>query len=193
MGPLLKGPLSVRDMIAWLMGAGSPYFKAHKIEHEYEMRHPIALEYVPETGERDVPELVHVLDQFARTIGVERAYDYGNQRMTWQHQLLTNWMGDDGWLWKMRGELRVFNQIGDVTIFQGVAKRKYVEEGKCCVDIEVWAKNQRDEYSMAPNLATVILPSKEYGPVAYPQVPAKVIEDVKRARPLDEMIKEGVI
>jgi hypothetical protein len=193
LGPMLKGPLSVRDEIAWLMGAGSPFFRAHKIEYDWEKRHPRGLEYVKETGEADVPELVHIFDAFAREIGVERAYDYGSQRMSWLGQLFTNWMGDDGFLWKMRGDLRVFNQMGDITTFEGRVTRKYIEDGKCCVDIEAWAKNQRDEWSMRPNPATVILPSREYGPVVYPNPTPKLMEEVKRARPLDDLIREGLI
>jgi acyl dehydratase len=192
-GPMIKGPLSVRDIVAWLMGSGSPFFRAHKIEFEYEKRHPRVLEYVKETGDADVPELVHILDPFAREIGVERAYDYGSQRVTWMVQLFTNWMGDDGFLWKMKHELRAFNLVGDIITFEGKVTKKYIEEGKCCVDIEAWAKNQRDEWSMRPHSATVILPSKEYGPVKYPDPSPELIEDVKTARPLDELIKEGIM
>ena len=192
-GPMVKGPLSVRDEVAWLMGAGSPYFRAHKIEYQYESRHPKALEYVEETGDADVPELVHILDQFARTIGVERAYDYGSQRMSWLCNFFTNWIGDDGFLWKMSGDERVFNQMGDITTFEGKVTKKYMEEGHCCVDIEAWAKNQRDEWSMPPQTSTVILPSREHGPVKYPEPRPELVEETKRARPLDEMIKEGLI
>ena len=195
-GPMIKGPLSVRDEIAWIMGAGSPFFRAHKIEYDYETRHPRALEYV-ETEEADtpgdVPELVHILNAFARGIGVERAYDYGSQRMTWLCNFFTNWMGDDGWLWKMCGDLRAFNQVGDITTFEGKVVKKYMEEGNCCVDIEAWAKNQRDEWSMPPHISTVILPSKEHGQVKYPDPPLSLLEEVKRARPLDALIKEGKI
>jgi len=193
LGPMLKGPLSVRDEVGWLMGAGSPFFRAHKIEYEWERRHPHTLEYVEETGERDVPELVHIFDAFARTIGVERAYDYGCQRMSWLGNLYTNWMGDDAFLWKMRGDLRVFNQMGDITTFEGKVIKKYIEDGRCCVDIEAWGKNQRDEWSMRPNPATVILPSREYGPVVYPNPSVKLMKEAEEARPLDELIKEGII
>jgi len=61
------------------------------------------------------------------------------------------------------------------------------------VDIEAWAKNQRDEWSVRPNLATVTLLSREYGPVVYPNPSPKLIEEVRKARPLDEMIAEGLI
>ncbi len=192
-GPMIKGPLSVRDEIAWLMGGGSPFFRAHGIQYKYETRHPKALEYVKETGEADVPELVHVFDAFARTIGVERAYDYGNQRMSWLCNLFTNWMGDDGFLWKMSGDLRAFNLIGDITTFEGKVVNKYIDNGKCCVDIEAWAKNQRDEWSIPPHMSTVILPSREHGQVIYPEPAPELIEEIKKARPLKEMIAEGVI
>ncbi len=192
-GPLVKGPLSVRDELVWLMGAGSPFLKAHKNEFDYEARHPRFLEYVAETGEADAPELVHFLDQFARAIGVERAYDYGSQRMAWLCNLFTNWMGDDGFLWKMSGDERAFNMMGDITVFEGVVAKKYGADGRCCVDIEAWAKNQRDEQTMPPRVSTVILPSRETGPVVYPKPSPQLIEEVKRARPLEQLKAEGLI
>jgi acyl dehydratase len=192
-GPMIKGPLTVRDELAWIMGGGSPFFKAHKIEMDFEHRHPKALEYVEETNEADVPELVHVLDQFARNIGIEYAYDYGNQRMTWLCNLFTNWMGDDAFLWKMSGDLRVFNQMGDLTIFEGKVVKKYVDDGKHCVDIEAWAKNQREEWSMPPQISTVILPSKEGTEVSYPDPKPELVEEVNSAKPLYEMVEQGLI
>ncbi len=195
-GPMLKGPLSVRDILCWLMGGGSPYVRAHKIQYEYEKRHPHALEYV-ETGEADypgdVPELVHFLDKFAQTIGIDRIYDYGNQRMSMMCNMFTNWMGDDGFLWKMSGDLRTFNLAGDITTFEGKVTKKYKEKDHFCVDIESWAKNQRDEWSMTPHTSTVILPSKEHGPVVYPDASPILEEETKKARPLDDLIKEGLI
>ena len=192
-GPMIRGPLRVVDEIVFLMGAGSQLFKAHKNAYEWERKHPGGLEYVEETGDADVPELVHIFDSYAHTIGIERAYDYGCQRMSWLGTLLTNWMGDDGFLSKMSGDLRVFNQIGDVLIFEGKVVKKYVENGKCCVDIEIQAKNQKDEVSMPTKISTVILPSTQYGPVVYPEPSPQLTEEVKKARPLDEMIKEGIL
>jgi hypothetical protein len=192
-GPLIKGPLSVRDELVWLMGAGSPFLKAHKNEFDYEARHPRFLEYVEETGEADAPELVHFLDQFARTIGVERAYDYGSQRMAWLCNLFTNWIGDDGFLWKMSGDERAFNMMGDVTTLEGKVASKYVSGKNYCVDIEAWAKNQRGDLSMPPRTSTVILPSREQGPVVYPEPSPQLVEEVKKARPLEELKAEGLI
>lgn len=192
-GPVIKGPLSVRDELVWLMGAGSPFLKAHKNEFDYERRHIKFLEYVEETGEADAPELVHYLDQFARAIGVERAYDYGNQRMAWLCNLFTNWVGDDGFLWKMSGDERAFNMMGDTTIIEGKVVKKYIDGNKFCVDIEAWAKNQNDTVSMPPRVSTVILPSRNSGAAIYPEPSQKLVEEVKNARPLDELIAGGLI
>lgn len=192
LGPMIKGPLSVRDEICWIMGGGTPWLRAHKIEYDYEAKHPKILEFA-NTSEADnpadVPELVHFLSEFAKSTGIERAYDYGNQRMSWMNNLFTNWMGDDGFLWKMNGDLRTFNLMGDITTFEGKVTGKHIDDGKCCVEIEAWAKNQRDQVSMPPKPATVILPSKEHGPVKYPEVPAALQEELKGAKSLEELIK----
>jgi hypothetical protein len=146
-----------------------------------------------ETGEDDAPEPAHYLDQFARAIGVERAYDNGNRQMSWLCNLFTNRIGDDGFLLKKSGDERAFNMMGGNTILEGKVVKKYIEGEKCCADIEAWAKNQRGENSMPPNMSTVIQPSQEYGPVVYPEPSAQLVEEVKKARPLNELISDGLI
>ena len=193
LGPMIKGPLTVRDMLGWIMGAGSPFFRAHKIEYDYEARHPKVLEYVKSLGEADVPELVHIFDEYAKTIGIERAYDYGSQRMTWYGQLFTNWMGDDGFLYKLSGDLRAFNLVGDVTFFEGKVVNKYIQGDSYCVDIEAWATNQRGESSIPPHMNTVILPSREKGPVVYPNPPSELLQLAEQAKPLHELIEAGIL
>lgn len=158
--PVVKGPLSVRDMNCWLMGAGSPYMKAHGIFVAYQRRHPAIGMIDSTTGQIDVPELVHMEPTRAQEIGVPGAYDYGAQRISWLGHLLTNWVGDDGFVWKLHGELRRFNIIGDTTWCKGRVTRKYVDNDDHRVDIECWGENQRGEVTM-PGWATVILPSRE--------------------------------
>jgi len=87
---------------------------------------------------------------------LERAYDYGNRQMSWLCNLFTNRIGDDGFLLKKSGDERAFNMMGGTTILEGKVVKKYIEGEKCCADIEAWAKNQRGENSMPPNMSTVI-------------------------------------
>jgi hypothetical protein len=102
-------------------------------------------------------------------------------------------MGDDGFLWRMSGDERAFNMMGDTTVLEGKIIKKYVEGKKYCVDIESWAKNQLGEITMPANISTVILPSREKGPAVYPDPDPQLIEEVKKARPLNEMRAEGLI
>jgi hypothetical protein len=102
-------------------------------------------------------------------------------------------MGDDGFLYKLSGDLRCFNLVGDVTFFEGKVTNKYIQGDSYCVDIEAWAKNQRGESSIPPHMNTVILPSRAKGPVVYPNPTAELLQMVEKARPLDELLKAGIL
>jgi acyl dehydratase len=168
--PVIKGPLSLRDIYAWLIGAGSPFLKAHGLAMSFLKRHPGTDMVDVDTGIADVPELVHMEDSRAQTIGIPGAYDYGCQRISWLCNLITNWMGDDAFLKRLRAELRQFNVVGDTAWLKGKVAKKYVEDTRYLVDIDCWAENQRGEIIM-PGTATVILPSFAGGPVVYPPPP----------------------
>ena len=40
LSPIVKGPLSRRDIYAWLIGAGSPFMRAHSLAYTFLKRHP---------------------------------------------------------------------------------------------------------------------------------------------------------
>ncbi|MEK7847473.1 MAG: acyl dehydratase, partial [Chloroflexota bacterium] len=77
--------------------------------------------------------------------------------------LLTNWMGDDGWLKKNYAEYRRFVYLSDAVRISGKVTAKYMDQdGEHCVDIEHHAINQRGE-DTAPGHSTAVLPSREKG------------------------------
>ncbi|MBI2846863.1 MAG: MaoC family dehydratase N-terminal domain-containing protein [Chloroflexi bacterium] len=159
LAPVVKGPLRVTDCIAWKIGWGFyPFVLAHKIFVDYVRRHP-GLGIPNEYGVPDVPERVHWDSEFARRVGVPAAYDYGPQRTSWLCQVVTNWMGDDGFIKRYRSECRRFNIIGDTTWCKGRVKRKYVEGDEHLVELDLWCEDQRGETTQ-PGLAVVRLPSK---------------------------------
>ncbi len=160
--PVVKGPLSRRDIYAWLIGAGSPFMRAHGLALSFLKRHPGTDMTDSQTGMADVPELVHMEDTRAQEIGLPGAYDYGCQRITWLGNLITNWMGDDGFLKKLNGRLQRFNIIGDTTWCKGKVVKKYVENNEHLVDIECWAENQSGVKTLLGS-ATVLLPARKAG------------------------------
>jgi acyl dehydratase len=166
--PVVQGPMNMNETLVWLIGSGNLWNKSDRLSRIIRDEHPnIDGIYDPALNMWLNVELPHFDHKLAREVGVPRAYDFGCERITFLSMLLTNWMGDDGFLWKLRAELRRFNLAGDTTWFKGKVNGKYLENKKCCVDIECWGENQRNEITV-PAKATVILPSREHGPVVYP-------------------------
>ena len=164
--PVVRGPLNMMEVAVWLIGCGSPISKTSNIWRRIDLYDRVVVD--PVTRSPLNTELIHMDDKVARMVGVPAAYDFGVQRVALFTTLLTNWMGDDGFLWKIRGELRRFNMTGDTQWFKGKVAGKHKENGIYSVDIDCYAENQRKEVTM-PGKATVILPSREHGPVAYPK------------------------
>ncbi|MDD9370601.1 MAG: hypothetical protein PV358_10860, partial [Acidimicrobiales bacterium] len=119
----------------------------------------------------DVQQRVHWDPEWARQAGNPTSYDYGRMRETWLIHLCTDWMGDDAWLWKLDCQFRKFNYVGDTHWMRGRVTRKHLADGdRPAVDLEVWGENQRGE-TTTPGHATVLLPSREHGPVLLPDPP----------------------
>jgi acyl dehydratase len=165
-GPMAKGPLTTTDMIVFHGGGYgfTPYTPcANRLA--FENRRRIAPFYVKnEHGIPDVAQRVHWDSAWAQAIGNPMAYDYGVMRDCWLTHLLTDWMGDDGWLMRQHSEIRKFNYIGDSHVLTGEVVAKRVEEGRHLVDIEMRGTNQRGDVT-CPGSATIALPSRDAGKV----------------------------
>lgn len=156
--PVVKGPLIHADMVAFFMGINWMY-KAHGLSPFRED---------PEMGWKDtdsgITQLrtdVHFLNCVAwGKNGIPFAYDMGLQRLCWLGHMMTNWMGDDGFLKNLSVQIRAINYHGDTTWCRGRVVDKTIEDGKPLVKCEVWCENQKGEIT-APGTATVVLPSKK--------------------------------
>jgi acyl dehydratase len=171
-GPLVKGPLTVTDMVCWHVGMGMGMYNVAPLRLGYQNRQRIPRFYHrDELGVPDVMQRVHWDPAFARKSGNPTTFDYGRMREAWLIHACTDWMGDDAWLWRLRVEFRQFNYVGDVQWVEGEVVRKYLAEGdRPAVDLELRTRNQRDVVT-SPATATVLLPSRQYGPVRLPQAP----------------------
>ncbi len=171
-GPMVKGPLTVTDMVCWHVGMGMGLYdvKALALGAANRRRIPRFF-HRDELNVPDVMQRVHWDPEFARKTGNPTTYDYGRMRETWLIHLCTDWMGDDAWLWKLECEFRGFNYVGDTHHLTGTVVRKYLAEGdRPAVDLELAATNQRGTVT-SPGTATVLLPSRDLGPVRLPDPP----------------------
>jgi acyl dehydratase len=157
--PILKGPLTITDMICWYSGGGHSY-QAHRRATMHRKRHPADAYANPDTGAQDSAARGHAEAKMAREVGMPGGYDVGPQRISWLGQLTTNWMGDDGFLRRLNVSLRRPNIFGDVSWCRGRIADKRIEEGAHLVDLEVWVENQLGEIT-AKGTAVVELPTKD--------------------------------
>ena len=176
-GPMVKGPLTVTDMVCWHVGVGMGLYGVRPLRLGWRNRQRIPRFYVPnELGVPDVQQRVHWDPEQARRAGNPTTYDYGRMRETWLIHLCTDWMGDDAWLWKLECEFRLFNYVGDTHWMRGRVTRKYLADGdRPAVDLELSGQNQRGELT-TPGTATVLLPSRDQGPVRLPDPPGGAID-----------------
>lgn len=157
--PIVRGPLTAMDLKGFNVGVGRGL--THGLVTMAAQRHPGHYFRNPEAGGGiEYTGIGHLRASQAENIGVPSAYDYGPGRTSWLTTLVTNWIGDAGFLKRLRGEMRRFNIVGDTTWLKGKVARKYVKDGYALVDLDIWAENQRGEIT-APGMATVMLPSKD--------------------------------
>lgn len=191
MPKMAKGPFTLTDVISFHSGGSQlrPYGWGPS-RLWYQSRQRIPKFYIDnEMGIPDVAQRLHWESEWAQQIGNPMAYDYGIMRECWLNHYLSDWVGDDGWVFRQHDEMRKFNYIGDTHVITGEVTGKRIEDGRCYVDLEMRATNQRGTVT-APGNATVLLPSREHGPVVLPEPPvelqAKATQMLKRHREIEQ-------
>jgi acyl dehydratase len=154
--PVVKGPTTFGDMLSFFVGI-SWQTQAHALS---------MVRRTPEMCLRDTKTNVllprggvHLFDEIAAYAGLPSAFDMGIQRLCWFGHMLTNWMGDDGFLKKLSVQFREFNFLYNTTWCHGKVTRKYMENGLHFVDCDIWSENQVGR-KVDAGTATVALLSK---------------------------------
>jgi len=86
-------------------------------------------------------------------------------------QLLTDWAGETGWLWRMNFQYRGMNVPGDTLTAWGRVTGKEVRGDFGVVNVEMGLKDQKGVEG-SPGTALVVLPQRGGRPVPYPFDPA---------------------
>lgn len=158
---VVKGPFGPVEGVAWKQGFHVPLWgmgMANELRLRELLKHP-AFSFRDASGAIQTAEAAHVDDKVAKSAAVPSGYDFGAQRNSWMAQIVTNWIGDYGFLKKLEASYRRFNVFGDTQYIKGKVTKKYVENSEHLVDLEIWAENQRHEVT-APGKATALLPAK---------------------------------
>jgi len=156
---IVRGPYTPTVAVAFEQAWGGLFIWAHGYWYDYLKRHPAAAVYNA-YGVPEPPEAVHWDTALARSVGVPEAYDYGPERISWLSVMLTNWIGDAGFLEELYCEIRRFNLVGDTTFCRGrVTSKEPLPDGRGRVRLEVQAVDHRGA-TTAQGHAAVLLPRR---------------------------------
>jgi len=156
---IVRGPYTATVAVCFEQAWGGLFVWAHSYWYQYIKRHPAA-GVLNGYGIPEPPEAVHWDTVLAKSVGVPEAYDYGPERISWLSVMLTNWIGDAGFLEELYTEIRRFNLVGDTTYCRGrVIEKETAADGRGRVKIAIEAVDQRDQIT-AKGYATVLLPKK---------------------------------
>jgi acyl dehydratase len=182
LGRLVKGPLTVTDIVCWHVGVGMGLYNIRPLGLAVRNRMRIpGFYHRDELNVPDVMQRVHWDPEFARRSGNPTTFDYGRMREFWLVHACTDWMGDDAWLWKLSCEFRAFNYVGDTQWISGNVARRYLADGgRPAVDLTLIARDQRGTETTT-GTATILLPSREHGAVRLPDPPGEDLDSAMRA------------
>ena len=89
--------------------------------------------------------------------GMPAPFDNGVMRFAWVAPMVTNWMGDNGFLRKLDVQVRAPGLYGDIVTYEGSVTEK--DEDKGTVTIDITGTNQSEQVS-TKGTAIVELPKK---------------------------------
>jgi hypothetical protein len=112
----------------------------------------------------------HYETEFAMTQGTGGVIVHGLLKHAWLIQLVTNWMGDEGFMKKFSCQYRGLDfprkmktmdqpQDGETWLCKGKIAKKYVDGENHCVDLEIGVENGKGQVT-TPGTATVVLPTR---------------------------------
>jgi acyl dehydratase len=175
MPTIVRGPLRTSDIIVWHVGWGMQLTPPGAFRESWKIRKKAPGLYtrnalnVPDTVQR-----LHWEPAWANELGIPVPYDYGGMRETFLTNLVTNWMGDDGWLWKLSCQHRKFVYTGDTYWIKGKVRDKKQDAGRNEIHLDVWVENQWGT-TVSPGSAVVLLPSRAAA-VELPRPPEEDID-----------------
>jgi acyl dehydratase len=100
---------------------------------------------------------IHMDDEAGQAAGYPSAFGMGNLQWAYLHDLLRQWMGDDGRIVRMSCQFRSANVKGQTITAHGTVTAVRDEGDERIVELDVWTEEQNGT-RLAPGTATVAFP-----------------------------------
>jgi acyl dehydratase len=156
---LVRGPLTIGDMVCWNAALG-PAYKAGRLGYLDLLKAPHNAARNPITGWKVKYSQQHEDFNLSSRRGMPGPFDNGVMRFAWVCPLVTNWMGDDGFLRRLYVQVKAPNIYGDTTWYSGKVAEKIRDNDGARVRIQIAGINQVG-ITTTTGEADVILPARD--------------------------------
>jgi acyl dehydratase len=99
---------------------------------------------------------IHMDDEAGREAGYPTAFGMGNLQWSYLHNLLRQWIGEEGRILRLACQFRAANTKGMTVTAHGRVTAVRDEDGARVVELDVWTEGDSGE-KLAPGSATVRL------------------------------------
>jgi acyl dehydratase len=99
---------------------------------------------------------IHMDDEAGQAAGYPGAFAMGNLSLTYLHNAIRDWIGDDGRIVRLSCQFRLPTLRGMTVTVRGIVTGIEVEDGTSFVDLDIWLEDQ-DGNRLTPGTATVAL------------------------------------
>ena len=104
--------------------------------------------------------LIHMDPDYAKNVAkLPDVIVMGNLKLAYIANALEDWAGDEGWIEKLAVEYRRMDTVHSTLTAKGKVTKKYQQDGKNLIDLEVWVENDKGEVT-TPGSAVVSLPPR---------------------------------
>ncbi|NBT54236.1 MAG: hypothetical protein EBT05_04950 [Betaproteobacteria bacterium] len=146
----VRGPINQLDMTTYYCGAvGTSGYKSTKLRWKYKNWANHSPEKLPNNYDKSyygavvLPSIGHQDAKVATVdLGMPGPYDNGPQRCGMLTTVVTNWIGDGGFVRSVSARLKMPVIFGDCNYFKARVTAKRKVDGVGLVDIELWGENQ---------------------------------------------------
>ena len=154
--PIVRGPLTIGDMVAWNAAIG-PSYKAGRWGYLDLSKAMHTAMVNPVTGFPVKYSQQHEDANMAAGRGMPAPFDNGVMRFAWVAPLVTNWMGDDAFLKRLNVQVARPGLYGDLTTYSGRVTAR--DDDTRTVTLEITGTRQGDAVNTR-GTADVILPGR---------------------------------
>ena len=184
---MMRGPLSIGDLICWQAGIG-PSYRAGSLGYFDALQSPHTTVLNPVTGWPLKYSQQHEDFRMAAQRGMPAPFDNSLMRFAWIIPMLTDWMGDDAFLRKLTIETGLPLIYGDTTWYRAVIARDEPDPGRKLRHLELYISgvNQLGQTTTTGS-ATLELPFEESGDRQRSAVRASPVVEALPAPVLDRI------